>query len=808
MAKIKSLTNRDGEVFYPLTHTDAVLDKQGKSVSTRFSEMEQSTNEKLAEVEAETNAKITELEENKVDKNAIVQETGDSETEVMSQKAVSEKLAELESRTEILEEDQQLIRDTMAQNKQELKTDVAETKQRIEQVAVAVEEIEQTIIEGDVINAPDEEDLTTDEDNRLKFKDRPALNGMGYVILRKNFVDGKNLLTQEMVDQPNTIYEIRYDFDLNGETVTLKEGCTLYFCGGKLDKGVLNGKYTNIKSISTSLPIFGENLSINNVIADEAYSEYFEDVSSDATTLIQKCLDVFYRCTLNEGKTYCISNSILLKYGRKLSGKPRSMIKTLNDGFSLFKLGSNSTLEHLYVDLDDKTQNVIHIDSELIGSTFHEYMNEEKPEESADSWKYMNYANIRVNDISVMSTAAPIEYTNNRQLYCFESFANGKGTGYWGIYFTNINVYGAGYDYVIVIDNSNSGQTWQTDQEWKNIKIRKAKNGILVTKSDTNGFPPENITFDHVSMQYYEDTNSYEDANGEIKYAHFIKFDAVNRANLRNCIDWDFPVGRTWHINPNRCQGVKIENQPISGNSSPEIHLTETVNGAATFSPVVVNSYRSSAGAVQLLHSYITTEELRFKMTHEIITRLPSGIYAISPEYSYRIFLGIDASIPIVMDFDYAYLKVEWWSLGRGILTLYTANSLRGCPQSPIATLPYAVTSANLSEPIGDWMITMPPMQAYESVDDFYNATHVSAGKTQGILATTTKGMLIHKSPQWFITNALGFTAAPIVGSTAKRPTDKLHTWEDTGFMYYDTTLKKPIWWTGSTWVDATGAEV
>lgn len=97
MAKIKSLTNRDGEVFYPLTHTDAVLDKQGKSVSTRFSELEKNTNEKLTEVEAETNAKITELEQSKVDKESIAQKTGDSETEVMSQKAVTEKLTELES---------------------------------------------------------------------------------------------------------------------------------------------------------------------------------------------------------------------------------------------------------------------------------------------------------------------------------------------------------------------------------------------------------------------------------------------------------------------------------------------------------------------------------------------------------------------------------------------------------------------------------------------------------------------------------------------------------------------------------------
>ena len=28
------------------------------------------------------------------------------------------------------------------------------------------------------------------------------------------------------------------------------------------------------------------------------------------------------------------------------------------------------------------------------------------------------------------------------------------------------------------------------------------------------------------------------------------------------------------------------------------------------------------------------------------------------------------------------------------------------------------------------------------------------------------------------------------------------------GFQYFDTTIDKPIWWTGTKWVDATGADV
>ena len=41
-------------------------------------------------------------------------------------------------------------------------------------------------------------------------------------------------------------------------------------------------------------------------------------------------------------------------------------------------------------------------------------------------------------------------------------------------------------------------------------------------------------------------------------------------------------------------------------------------------------------------------------------------------------------------------------------------------------------------------------------------------------------------------------------GTTSQRPQIGLVV----GFQYFDTTLNKPIWWTGTKWVDATGTEV
>lgn len=107
---------------------------------------------------------------------------------------------------------------------------------------------------GTITNLADDEDIQSKENDLgvsvLKFADRryDAVNfsGKGYKILRKNIQDGKNLLTQEMINEANTIYEVRYDFDLRGEEITIPEGCVLKFEGGSLRNGIINGNNYSI----------------------------------------------------------------------------------------------------------------------------------------------------------------------------------------------------------------------------------------------------------------------------------------------------------------------------------------------------------------------------------------------------------------------------------------------------------------------------------------------------------------------------------------------------------------------------------
>lgn len=103
---------------------------------------------------------------------------------------------------------------------------------------------------GEVINFPDEEDITSGTNNLLKFKDRTPENGMGYVILRSN----KSFA--EQLTREDTIYEIRYDFDLDGESVSIPTNSILQFNGGSLSNGTLSGSfymYGNTKNNTCSI---------------------------------------------------------------------------------------------------------------------------------------------------------------------------------------------------------------------------------------------------------------------------------------------------------------------------------------------------------------------------------------------------------------------------------------------------------------------------------------------------------------------------------------------------------------------------
>lgn len=104
---------------------------------------------------------------------------------------------------------------------------------------------------SNITNLPDDEDLTVNENNQLKFADKAYnendFTGYGRRFLRKNMIAGLNMLEQYMINEPNTRYVIQYDYCLDEKTIEIPDNCILDLMqGGNLMRGTINCNNTII----------------------------------------------------------------------------------------------------------------------------------------------------------------------------------------------------------------------------------------------------------------------------------------------------------------------------------------------------------------------------------------------------------------------------------------------------------------------------------------------------------------------------------------------------------------------------------
>lgn len=171
---------------------------------------------------------------------------------------------------------------------------------RMEHLSEAVKQFIGSL--GNIVNAADDEDLMV-KDNLLKFNDKSycenTYSGYGRVFVRKNILDGVNVLEQYQLDKPNTRYIIQYFHCLDGKTIEVPDHCILDFtAGGWMRNGTLICDDTLIiaprpEDITVKLEGTYKFFGVSEVTREEINDIYekFENIESPFVKLTQEEYD-------------------------------------------------------------------------------------------------------------------------------------------------------------------------------------------------------------------------------------------------------------------------------------------------------------------------------------------------------------------------------------------------------------------------------------------------------------------------------------------------------------------------------------
>lgn len=187
----------------------------------------------------------------------------------------------------------------------------------------------------------------------------PMLQTYTTKVLKPN-VNGcckKNILTQQMMNCENYKYVIKWDFDLNGKTITVPENCILEFDGGSLKNGTIIGQNTVYINVG-DVDIWVENLTRGGTWKDHSggssidVDDHLSDTSENPVQnkVINRAIN-----EINEGKVDKI-------YGKTLTDNNF----TNEEKSKLDGLPSNNTIQTL---IANKQNALTFDDNPTLGST-------------------------------------------------------------------------------------------------------------------------------------------------------------------------------------------------------------------------------------------------------------------------------------------------------------------------------------------------------------------------------------------------------------------------------------------------------
>ena len=588
-----------------------------------------------------------------------------------------------------------------------------------------VENYPNITINGDVTNAPDEEDITSDANNRLKFANRPATNGMGYVILRKNKTFA------EQVTLADTIYEIRYEFDLGGESVTIPEGCVLKFDGGRLSNGTIVGQGTAIKGRKCLYCNLSGNFA-NATIEIDWFATAGDDIS-DALDVI-----ISYANAVNDHLNIVFpANDSAFYMSRALANITCNHIYFYGNGTRLM-LPNPESGSAIFPFVASSIKNGVFFDQFRFQCA--------EPNENCSVFLFSNFASIRFRDCSftnigqgiVMGTTTAPAYSLN---------LNGSSA-------TLANI---GKAFVTLVNGA--GFTWNTHSSISHMEAAVPSEGqTMNTEVGTNAVDIignwDSVDLDIFAEKLYRGVNIVPASGAVLRGAiYYVKIHDCIFDYIRDCAIY---VDQQYDITNNY---LNIQNNYIytwEGRGMSFVANASHINDVRIVNNMV---YRAGTSAIYASSTNVTFD-----------TWLISNNYFAKDCYISGLLKSVidDNRINGTITFaalgrcEFSRNKATTFSFGANTSVIYNDNVTLGSS---------AWTFRDRAKPIG--VGTSYPSNPSQG-EQYYN--------------TTYQKMAAYNGTRW--QDAQGQAMANRRGSTAQRPTTGL-TEYDYGFLYYNTEVQK-----------------
>ncbi|NPA52100.1 MAG: hypothetical protein GXO22_04335 [Aquificae bacterium] len=240
----------------------------------------------------------------------------------------------------------------------------------------------------------------------------------------ENVKDLKKYL--EHISEPKTIV-INSKIDLEGESLDLHSSELVFISGGMLDNGIIK----NAKIKAGLFQIFGENLTVSNIDAEQVYPQWFGavgDGTNDDTQAFQKAINLKNTVYIPKPPVYYVVSSLNIPPHTQMIGEyiDRSPYAPLNLAYfeKLVALvrPAGQTAPMLNIENAVTIKNLIFVGRDKAGDFL------ETPANSTSYGKHMHFENVYIywfkKGFGTSNYLRNSRFINCKATYCDEGFKN------------------------------------------------------------------------------------------------------------------------------------------------------------------------------------------------------------------------------------------------------------------------------------------------------------------------------------------------------------------------------------------------